>query len=815
MDQALEEGGPGTQSAQTGERPPPEPPCGKAIVLFSDGTANSSAKLFKTNVWRMYEAVDLGATAVDPKQIVYYDEGVGNSGFRPFAILGGVFGWGLKRNVIELYSFLCRNYELGDRIYAFGFSRGAFTTRVLVGLVASEGLVPYRDEADLAHQAEDAFRTYIREQVPRFPPMRFLLPAWRALVALLLLAKRLVLRQRRYDASVHHRPNIRFVGVWDTVAAYGGPIIELVRAFDDWIRPLSFKDQKLSPQVQTARHALALDDERDAFQPVPWDEAWPPDRDRLKQVWFAGAHADVGGGYPDDSLAYVSLAWMMEEAQAAGLLLRREKVAETNRTANAFGPIHDPRAGFGSYYRYQPRLVGAYIEPPAPGTESMEDPEFANQGLNHRAWIHESVFHRIDAGIDGYAPITLPRDFRVVDHTPDDPRFAQQLRDNLETTAEARADSQEGFRDLVWLKRVLYFAIVSASFGLASMPLWIDSAQQRVCADSRCVLGTVFSWLEYVLPGLAKPWVQAFSAGPSIALFFILLIALFRGLGAAAERRLRDNTRRLWRQALAGNVTDPATRSPIRRMRTSPLYQGLLKFTKWQLLPFVFGLLMLFGLAWLVALVAAQARLAVDERRGQFCAGHGEGAVNFTTANPCNRIPLVVRGGQTYEVRFHVTERWQDGANAANETSPEGLAASKLSFPLGHLAAPFRRVVTARYLQPLVAIKQRGRDVHIQKLQLTKLSENLYGGEFKAGASGHIAMFANEAVPPWPFDRNYFYSGSNRSANRGAACVAIAHKAAVGLTPHILCESSCSSKGGSCAWRFADPALEAARKERE
>jgi uncharacterized protein (DUF2235 family) len=787
----------------------------KAIVLFSDGTNNSSAKLFKTNVWRMYEAVDLGATAIDPRQIVHYDEGVGNSGFRPFAILGSVFGWGLKRNVIELYSFLCRNYDPNEQIFVFGFSRGAFTARTLVGLIAKEGLVPYRNEADLAHQAEDAFRAYIHQRVPRFPPMRFLLPAWRTLVRLLLLAKRALLRQEHYDATKHHYPRIRFVGVWDTVAAYGGPIVELVRAFDDWIRPLSFKDQKLSDKVDFGRHALALDDERDAFQPVPWDEPWPLDRDRLKQVWLSGAHADVGGGYPDDSLAYVSLAWMMEEAQAAGLQLRSEKIEEANRIANAFGPIHDPRAGFGSYYRYQPRLVGAYVEPPEPGTESIEDPQFQEQGLNHRGWIHESVFHRIAAGTDGYAPITLPRDFRIVDHAPEDPSFPQPLRANLEATSHIRADHQESFGDLVWFKRLLYFAIVFASLGLASMPLWIETADKRVCVDARCVAGTLFGWLQYVLPGFAEPWTAAFSAGPGWALLFVLLIVLFRSMGAAAERRLRDNTRRLWRQSLAGRVNMPASDSPVRRMRTSRTYQATLKFIKWQLLPIVFGLLMLFALIWLAAVVAAQVRLAANEHRGAFCTKESGGAANFTTANPCNRLPLVVRAGQSYEVRFHVPTDWQDGSDPDHKTSPSGLAAHRLAFPWGYLAAPFRRVVTARYLQPLVATKEPGRDVHIQKLQLSKLGENVYGGEFKAATSGRVTMFANDAVPPWPFDRSYFYSGSDRSANRGSACVAIGHKSAVGLNPLIVCSAACSGRTGNCSWHFADPKLDALREERE
>ena len=110
---------------------------GRKIIVLSDGTGNSAGKLFRTNVWRIYQALDL--SGVD--QIARYDDGVGTSKFKPLAILGGAVGWGLKRNVIDLYSFLCRNCDSKDEIYGFGFSRGAFTIRVLMKFVLSEGLV--------------------------------------------------------------------------------------------------------------------------------------------------------------------------------------------------------------------------------------------------------------------------------------------------------------------------------------------------------------------------------------------------------------------------------------------------------------------------------------------------------------------------------------------------------------------------------------------------------------------------------------------------------------------------------------------------
>src|SRR5262245_53090303 len=156
----------------------------KHIIVLSDGTGNSAAQVWRTNVWRIFESLDLRSS----DQVAVYDDGVGTSSFKPLALLGGAFGFGLKRNVIGLYKFLCRNYKSAqdyaklaaaaaaaggpaaanaptpphtdDKIFLFGFSRGAFTVRILAGLVASQGLVTYSSEAELEHKARAAFRKY-------------------------------------------------------------------------------------------------------------------------------------------------------------------------------------------------------------------------------------------------------------------------------------------------------------------------------------------------------------------------------------------------------------------------------------------------------------------------------------------------------------------------------------------------------------------------------------------------------------------------------------------------------------------------------
>src|SRR6266404_8564937 len=129
----------------------------RKIILLSDGTGNSAGKVWRTNVWRTFESLDLS----NSNQLAFYDDGVGTSSFKPLAIIGGAFGYGLKRNVIDLYKFVCRNYRKeDDAIYGFGFSRGAFTIRVVIGLILEQGLVKAHSEEELDAKAKAAHRAF-------------------------------------------------------------------------------------------------------------------------------------------------------------------------------------------------------------------------------------------------------------------------------------------------------------------------------------------------------------------------------------------------------------------------------------------------------------------------------------------------------------------------------------------------------------------------------------------------------------------------------------------------------------------------------
>ena len=178
--------------------------------------------------------------------------------FLLFKLLGGLFGWGLKRNVIELYKFLCRNYVRNDKIFLFGFSRGAFTVRVLAGLIDTCGLfTEFESEHDLNEFARRSYAIYRKEKHEQWRLSTLLAWIWDCLNCT---------RGKDYASGVDTDIKIEFIGVWDTVNAYGIPNgFKLRDLWDRYIFPLRFNDRKLSDKVRRACHALSIDNERQTF----------------------------------------------------------------------------------------------------------------------------------------------------------------------------------------------------------------------------------------------------------------------------------------------------------------------------------------------------------------------------------------------------------------------------------------------------------------------------------------------------------------------------------------------------------------------
>lgn len=818
----------------------------KSIILFSDGTGNSSAKLFKTNVWRLYEAMDLGPTPCPeetPVQVAYYDNGVGTSSFRPLAILGGVFGFGLKRNILNIYRYACRNYQrgrdqqpgpnetAGDHIYGFGFSRGAFTMRLAIAMIAKEGIVDYQDERDLARKSADAYRAFCADTHPRLMRLPTEIVRWTR--NRIIAGWRWFCRHEPYDQKKNYQPVIRFIGVWDTVAAYGGPFAEVTRAIDNWIWPLSMPDYKLSPRIRRARHALAIDDERDAFHPLLWDEVHEHalisadkgkpkndptriDAERLKQVWFAGMHSDVGGGYPDESLSYVSLLWMIDEARKSGLRTLPRLVERIEDLANGFGPIHDSRAGPGAYYRYQPRRIDAYCHPVRPATRAMRDPAIRDdrgreKGLLLHARIHESVIARIVSGTDNYAPINLPALFEVEPPLPRNggnapPLIGPELRALLGIAepgqkvpperakrARDRHARQEVIWDWVWARRVVYFLTLFLTIGLVAMPLWVNAAPPApLFTDGRAWIGGLIDGVGAILPGFLQAFTDAWSGNP---FYFLLLVLPIVGLliaGLYLERVIGDRSRRLWWSMFESTSGDlhGAADSWLRRQRTRPGYQHGWQILKWHAMPNAIGPIMLLLLAFGILSAGTQARLTFLERGDELCQSVPNAERNlllkhriddFRTDRLCHATGASVEADARYAITFSVTQAWSDGVGErAQPADPRGAPANLRNF----IGVPLRRVMTARYLQPLVEIRPERSaqgvfsNVFIYPLTLTEDGEgsNVFRTEFTAPHNGQLMLFVNDAVMPVAIrgiGYDYFYVRSAGGGNRGTACVMI------------------------------------------
>ena len=315
----------------------------KRLVVCCDGTWNTPDQLrggrpTPTNVTKV-------ALSVAPKdfagrdQRTFYHRGVGTN--RGERIRGGAFGFGLSRNVRDTYRFLVQAFEPGDELFFFGFSRGAFTARSTVGFVRNCGILR-REHAGRVDEAYTLYRSRRSRKSPRS------------------------IEAQLFRRSYSYETRIRFIGVWDTVGALGIPLngLPLVNLLN---RRWQFHDTDLSTTVDAAFQALAIDEKRRPFQPTIWKQQANAVDQRLEQVWFAGDHSDVGGGYPDPALAEIALRWMVDRASACGLEFQADAFAQlppsggetlrhTGRyiAPDALGQLHKSRTGL---YRLRPPLV--------------------------------------------------------------------------------------------------------------------------------------------------------------------------------------------------------------------------------------------------------------------------------------------------------------------------------------------------------------------------------------------------------------------------------------------------------------------------
>lgn len=350
------------------------------LLVCCDGTWNDVAD--RTHIHRI---ADAGKRLDDDALRVFYDEGVGTE--RLSRLSGGALGRGLSKNIRQAYAWLARAWRPDDQVFIFGFSRGAYTVRSLCGLITFAGLLhaddverAERDGEDLVKKAYKAYRHKKRD------PAR---------------AERF--RSRAAFARTRH-PSLRFLGVFDTVGALGVPVNwmqSIVNGLPFAPLNVEFHDTDLCAGLEVARQALAIDERRGPFRPTFWTGDPTPGQD-VKQVWFAGVHSDVGGGYPDKRLAEVPLAWMLNEAAKAGLDLR-PGFEDDPLDPDPAGPMHD---SMGRKYLLMHRLlpsIDPHLRPIGPAQRRV-DREAENVPGER---LHASVLERIEGLTPAYRPPQL------------------------------------------------------------------------------------------------------------------------------------------------------------------------------------------------------------------------------------------------------------------------------------------------------------------------------------------------------------------------------------------------------------------------
>lgn len=319
----------------------------KKLVVCMDGTWNTpnvdpGGDEEPTNVYKLYKLLN-ERDADGAAQQATYIKGVGTDWCTRLS--GGLFGVGLSERIKDGYRFLVQNYDDGDAIYVFGFSRGAYSARSLVGLIRKSGLLKRArlSGRQLGARIDAAYSLYrIKNDT--------------------------VDSQAAQDfrAQYSWTPKIKMIGVWDTVGALGIPL----KSFDAFIREFyEFHDTELSAIVENAFHAVAVDEWRKDFASTLWTPKEKPNQ-RMEQVWFPGAHANVGGGYKGNALSRVPLQWMLAQATECGLAFGNSRSGAT---------MPSPQDIVNSYGRF---LGGAYQQVKAPFFRPIGSAEHGNEAIH-------------------------------------------------------------------------------------------------------------------------------------------------------------------------------------------------------------------------------------------------------------------------------------------------------------------------------------------------------------------------------------------------------------------------------------------------
>jgi uncharacterized protein (DUF2235 family) len=527
--------------------PGPKAGKGKKIVIFADGTGNSFYTQ-ESNVWRLYEALDKTDKADAAKQIVRYIPGVGTSGNVVLRVIDGATGIGVPSNVRKLYRFLCWNWEKDDEIYLFGFSRGAFTVRCLAAMVAMQGLMPTKNGSErvtgpeMNRNSRSAWLAYRTETAPFVPkgtsiwnPMNWKMNPVTSLIRVLRDrvsdSARRVRGQKTHQEVLDSLPverrggevKIQFMGLFDTVEAYGMPVEEMCSIWNRLIWPIRFRNQRCSFIVQKVRHALSLDDERRSFHPIRFDVSERPDKKPVpetQELWFAGVHSDVGGGYPDDETAFEPLLWIAGEASQEGLDFDGDALNRYRKRLYPQAQIHDSRQGLASLYRYAPRFVDA-------------DDKHGGKPV-----VHHSVIEKQQFGANGYAPLGLPEGFLVY------PSTGQGWMNKLPYEKARDPSVFSALSRLVLRRRNTNWMSISLILLLVAIPIvdWFRGTTFELSSASGWIAGV----LGAVLPSWAGVWLKALLYRWWLSLPAIAALWAIYSFNRTLGYQIKDRAGKLW-----------------------------------------------------------------------------------------------------------------------------------------------------------------------------------------------------------------------------------------------------------------------------
>lgn len=309
------------------------------LIVCCDGTWCKDDQKTPTNVARLRNAVDVD-NSTQP-QLLYYHPGVGSEEDWLGRAEGGIFGAGLNNDIERAYQWLASHYQTDDRIFLFGFSRGAFTVRSIASMISVYGLLDLTniaEEEEIHERVARAFQQGYREKNSNWAN-----PEW------------------KFHGNGQN-VKIYCLGVWDTVGALGVPDAMPILNLLDNIDNYNFHGTKLNDGIENARHAVALDEMRASFSPTLWTDIPDDRKDTVKQVWFPGSHGDVGGGTIETGLSDGALKWMIEEARELGLVFRDNMVEQVK--PNYQDVLHDSVTSVYKYLRTQPRNC-PFLDPDA------------------------------------------------------------------------------------------------------------------------------------------------------------------------------------------------------------------------------------------------------------------------------------------------------------------------------------------------------------------------------------------------------------------------------------------------------------------